>query len=74
MATYGMGELAAEASRILEGTELGSSGGINVSDVVWEPGLPGRGTLTIEGATWTIWDYKEEVVMSEELGRHASPT
>ena len=70
MATYGMGELAAEASRILEAKcehRAGSSDGIKVSDVVWEPGLPGRGTLTIEGATWTIWDYKEEVVMSEEL-------
>ncbi|CAE7364654.1 unnamed protein product, partial [Symbiodinium sp. CCMP2456] len=58
MATYGIGETAAEA---------GSSNGIHVTDVVWEPGLPGRAVATIEGASWTLWDYREEVHMSEEL-------
>ncbi|CAE6959396.1 unnamed protein product [Symbiodinium sp. CCMP2592] len=70
MATYGMGEMAAEATDILEaqcGARAGSTGGIQVTEVVWEPGRPGRATATIEGATWTIWDYREEVRMSEEL-------
>ena len=70
MATYGLGDLAAEASRILEAKcehRAGSAGGIVVSDIVWEPGQPGRGTAVIEGATWTVWDYKEEVLMSDEL-------
>ncbi|CAE7778356.1 unnamed protein product [Symbiodinium sp. CCMP2592] len=70
MAIYGLGDLAAEASRILEARcehRAGSAGGIIVTDVVWEPGQPGRGSAVVEGATWTIWDYKEEVFMSEEM-------
>ncbi|CAE7410615.1 unnamed protein product, partial [Symbiodinium microadriaticum] len=68
--TYGIGEMATEANRILEaqwGSRAGSSGGIHVTDIVWEPGMPGRAVATIEGASWTVWDYREEVCMSEEL-------
>ena len=70
MATYGIGEMAAEATRILEAQwegRAGSSTGVHVTDVVWEPGLPGRAVATIEGASWVLWDYREEVHMSEEL-------
>ena len=62
--------MATEANRILEaqwGSRAGSSGGIHVTDIVWEPGMPGRAVATIEGASWTVWDYREEVCMSEEL-------
>ncbi|CAE7667777.1 unnamed protein product, partial [Symbiodinium necroappetens] len=70
MATYGMGEMAAEASKILEsqcGHRAGSNEGIVVSEVFWEQDQPGRGTAVIEGVTWILWDYKEEIWMSEEL-------
>ena len=70
MATYGIGEMAAEATRILESRWEGRAGsalGIHVTDLVWEPGLPGKAVATIEGASWTVWDYRKEVRMSEEL-------
>ena len=38
-----------------------------MSEVIWESGRPGKATATIEGVVWTVWDYKEEVRMSEEL-------
>ena len=70
MATYGIGDMAAETSELLEcATECkaGAKLGLVVSDTRWEPGRPGRGHVTIEGDPWTFWDYKEEVAMSDEL-------
>ena len=64
-ATYGLGDLAEEASRILEtavGHKAGSSGGIQVSDTVWTIGKRGSGTATIEGVVWKTWDYKEDIL------------
>ena len=70
MAIYGMGEMAAEATQILEAQcsgRAGATGGIQVTEVVWEPNCPGRATANIEGVVWTVWDFREEVRMSEEL-------
>ena len=70
MATYGIGELAAEAADILEkviGKKAGASVAVHVGDTTWEPGCPGRAVATIQGTEWTVWDYREEVHMTEEL-------
>ena len=68
MATYGLGELAEEASRILEGElgpRAGSVGGIQVSDTVWSANGPGQGSVIIEGVEWRSWDYKEDIHVSK---------
>ena len=65
-----LGELAEEASRILEGElgpRAGSVGGIQVSDTVWSADGPGQGSVIIEGVEWRSWDYKEDIHVSEEL-------
>ena len=70
MATYGLGEMVEEATILLEkalGTKAGSTGTLQVMDTVWEPGQPGKGVAIVEGQHWTIWDFKEEIPMSEEL-------
>ena len=70
MATYGIGELAAEAADILErvvGKKAGASVAVHVGDTTWEPGCPGRAMATIQGTEWTVWGYREEVHMTEEL-------
>ena len=70
MATYGLGDMAAEAAELLDKAtdcKAGSKLGLVVSETQWGPGKPGRGHVTIDGVAWTFWDYKEEVAMSEEL-------
>ena len=70
MAMYGLGDLAEEASRILEknvGHKAGASAGIEVSETTWTAGGPGSGTAVIEGVTWKTWDYREDIHVSEEL-------
>ena len=70
MATYGLGELAEEASSILEkylAPKAGSKNGIEMGETVWEPGRPGRSSVTIEGIMWRAWDFREEIKVSEEL-------
>ena len=50
MATYGLGELADEATRFLEanlGTKAGSTGELQARETVWENGQPGKGTAVI---------------------------
>ena len=70
MATYGLGDLAAEATAILEGAlgqRAGSSGNLQVHETVWTPGRPGKGCVVIDGLRWTMWDYREEIHMTDEL-------
>ncbi|CAE7205713.1 unnamed protein product [Symbiodinium sp. CCMP2592] len=55
------------ATRVAMNPHASLEEGIQVTEVVWEPGRPKKATANIEGATWTIWDYREEVRMSEEL-------
>ena len=72
MATYGLGEVAAEASAVLERVtrhRAGERGRIDVGTVQWpvDSQLPGQGELVVDGQPWTVLDYKEEVWTSEEL-------
>jgi hypothetical protein len=70
MVQFGLGELAAEAASILEErgeTKAGSSRRCVVHDTVWQAEGPGRALVEIDGVAWTSVDYKEEIVMSEEL-------
>ena len=72
MATFGLGDLAAEASTILERIDhrrAGEVGRLEIGEVHW-PGnthYPGQGEVRIDGQRWTMLDYREEVPMSEEL-------
>ena len=69
MATYGLGEVAREAADMLEenpGAKAGSAR-LDVGEVRWNDGCPGRGTMTLDGNIWENWDFKEEVFMTEEL-------
>lgn len=72
MATYGLGDVAAEASEVLEKRsqyKAGERGRIEVGTVQWpaDEQLPGQGELTVDGQAWTVLDYKEEIMTSEEL-------
>ena len=72
MATYGLGDVAAEASKILEQIpqkKAGERGRVEVGTVQWpvDNQMPGQGELVVDGQPWTVLDYKEEVWTSEEL-------
>ena len=79
MATYGLGELAKEASDLLEqleGHKAGSSQ-FQVHATTWDGQGPGHGGVTIDGQRWRLIDYKEEIPMTEELAgilQAADPT
>ena len=69
MATYGMGELAREAAELLEqreGTKAGSAR-LVVRDTLWADGQPGQGSVELDGTTWRLWDYQEDIMMTEDL-------
>lgn len=69
MATYGMGELAKEATEYLElaDTRAGEASRIVVKDTLWVADQPGQGAIQIDGRSWRLWDYGEDVEMTEEL-------
>ena len=72
MATYGLGDVAAEASSLLERLtqhKAGERGRIDVGVVQWpvDDQVPGQGELTVDGQQWSVLDYKEEIWTSEEL-------
>lgn len=72
MATYGLGDVAAEASSVLERVNqhrAGERGRIEVGAVHWpsDDQIPGQGELAVDGQQWTVLDYKEEICTSEEL-------
>eukprot|EP00435_Cladocopium_sp_Y103_P027158 s503_g6.t1 len=58
MATYGLGDLAAEATEIL---------GQKADQRAGEERQPGQGAVTIDGKLWRLWGYGEELRMTEEL-------
>ena len=70
MAMYGLGELAKEASEVLEHrvdqSKAGSSR-LQVYDTVWTSGQPGQGGVEIDGRRWRLWDFQEEIMMTEEI-------
>lgn len=72
MATYGLGDLAAEATSVLEKLDhrrAGEVGRLEIGEVRWplDAKYPGSGELKIDGQAWTMLDYREEIPMSEEL-------
>eukprot|EP00435_Cladocopium_sp_Y103_P041030 s1496_g11.t1 len=70
MVQYGLGELASEAAAILEkqdGGKAGQSKRCSVGETVWSGDGPGRAYVEIDGTGWAMYDFKEEVMMSEEL-------
>lgn len=70
MASYGVADVAEEASELLErrgNTRAGENTRLAVRDTLWVGGEPGQGSVEVDGKTWRSWDYQEEVFMSEEL-------
>ena len=66
MATYGLGDVAGEASGFLERLtqhKAGERGRIEVGVVQWpvDDQVPGQGELVVDGQQWAVLDYKEEV-------------
>eukprot|EP00435_Cladocopium_sp_Y103_P056630 s604_g19.t1 len=70
MATYGVGELAREATEILARGDTHRAGEkcrLQVHETHWAEGQPGQGSLTLDGVMWRLWDYGEDLQMTEEL-------
>ena len=70
MTQYGLGDLADEAASILEKVSeprAGSGKRCDVGEVHWEGCAPGKAVVTIDGQAWSMYDFKEEVQMTEEL-------
>ena len=71
MTQYGIGELAEEAAGVLEKNGEVKAGGTQrclIGDFQWDsPDQPGRAPVTLDGEIWALYDYKEEVQMTEEL-------
>eukprot|EP00435_Cladocopium_sp_Y103_P035203 s583_g9.t1 len=70
MVQFGLGELAAEAAKILEehaGEKAGSSRRCVIHETVWTDEGPGRAMVEIDGESWVSYDYREEIQMTEEL-------
>ena len=49
------------------GQRAGSSGTLQVKDTVWNGEGPRHGEVVIEGFTWMLWDWKEELHCTDEL-------
>ena len=70
MTQYGLGDLAEEASKILElhiDEKAGSTRRCRVGDTQWIGSGPGRAQVELDGETWALYDFKEEIMMTEEL-------
>ena len=70
MTQFGLGDLAEEAAQLLEKhgeVKAGSSQMCTVGEVHWEDDGPGQATVHIDGEVWAMYDFKEEVLMTEEL-------
>eukprot|EP00435_Cladocopium_sp_Y103_P012460 s1027_g3.t1 len=69
MATYGLGEVAREAADLLEDAPTAKAGSsrLQIGETQWQDGCPGKGTMTLDGQTWQMYDFKEEVYMTDEL-------
>ena len=71
MVQFGLGELAEEAAQILESHGVNEKAGhmrrCSVGDLVWRGQGPGVAQVHIDDETWTMYDYREEIYMTEEL-------
>ena len=72
MATFGLGEIAAEASMVLEKLDhrrAGEVGRLEIAEVQWptDGRYPGHAEVRVDGQAWSMLDYREEVPMSDEL-------
>jgi hypothetical protein len=73
IASYGVGDVAEEASLILDsGGRAGHShpeAEVKFGAVVWPDagGEPGVGSLLVKGESWSCLDYREDLPMTEEL-------
>ena len=71
MVQFGLGELAEEAAQILESHGVSEKAGhmrrCSVGDSVWRGQGPGVAQVHIDDETWTMYDYREEIYMTEEL-------
>ena len=71
MVQFGLGELAEEAACILEEHGLSEKAGhtrrCQVGDVTWTGEGPGCAQVDIDGEVWKMYDYREEIYMTEEL-------
>eukprot|EP00435_Cladocopium_sp_Y103_P039436 s669_g10.t1 len=69
MATFGLGEVAREAADLLEENPTSKAGSarLTVGLTSWTHGCPGKGTMTLDGHQWDLYDFQEEVHMTDEL-------
>eukprot|EP00438_Fugacium_kawagutii_P035496 Skav226807 [mRNA] locus=scaffold2056:134273:145141:- [translate_table: standard] len=71
MVQYGMGDLAAEAAEILEAScqdgRAGDRRQCTIGDTKWDGDGPGRALVDIDSHSWHLYDFKEDVFMTEEL-------
>lgn len=71
MIQYGMGYLAEEAAAILESVDQREKAGeqrqCTIGSTHWTEDGPGRAVVTIDQAVWQMYDFKEEIYMTEEL-------
>jgi len=70
MVQYGLGDLAAEAAQLLEKHDEGKVGQArrcSVGETAWDGEGPGRALVDIDHQAWAMYDYREEVMMTEEL-------
>ena len=70
MTQYGLGDLAAEAAKILEDrgdAKVGSARQCQIGEVHWNGDGPGKALVTIDSNSWGLYDYQENVEMTVEL-------
>ena len=70
MVQYGLGDLAAEAALILERHDEGKAGHsrrCSIGETQWDGSGLGRAVVDIDQHTWAMYDFQEEVLMTEEL-------
>lgn len=72
MATFGLGDIAAEASMVLEKLDhrrAGEVGRMEIGEIQWpaDERYPGHANVKIDGQAWSMLDYREEIPMSDCL-------
>lgn len=72
MATFGLGDIAAEASMVLEKMDhrrAGEVGRMEIGEIQWpaDNRYPGHAEVRIDGQAWSMLDYREEIPMTECL-------
>ena len=71
MSSYGVSDLAAEASELLGqlcgDSRAGEQPRLVVKDTLWAEGQPGQGAVELDGQMWRTWDFQEEIFMTDEI-------